>query len=247
MKISNLNVNKHNTHILKNLNVDFIEGKTHIIMGPNGSGKSTLTQAITGHPDIEITSGSIIYHDQEFINMSIEDRALDGLYLAPQYPPSIEGLSHAAFLKEALNVRLDKAGLEPVDDFQFLKKIDKAAKQFNFEHRQYAKTSLNSGFSGGEKKRNEMLQISILNPSFVILDEIDSGLDIEAMSMIAEFINYYQNQKNDSRTTLVITHYPQFAELLNPDFVHILKNGTIVKTGDLSLVKQIVDEGFGGF
>lgn len=246
MKITNLTANKFGTPILKNLNVDFEEGKTHLIMGPNGSGKSTLTQAITGHPDVEIENGSILYKNKNFVEMEIEERALEGLYLAPQYPPAIEGLSHAAFLKEAINVRLDKLGKEPVDDFQFLKKLDKAAKQFHFEHRNYSKTSLNNGFSGGEKKRNEMLQISLLTPDFVILDEIDSGLDIEAMSMIAEFIVYYQKQQAN-RTTLVITHYPQFAQLINADYVHILKNGSIVKTGDYSLVDTIIKEGFGGF
>ncbi len=246
MKITNLTANKLGTPILKNLTLDLEEGKTHIIMGPNGSGKSTLTQAITGHPDVEIESGSIIYNDKNFIDLEIEERSLLGLYLAPQYPPVIEGLSHAAFLKEATNVRLDYEGKEPVDDFQFLKKLDKSAKQFNFEHRNYAKTSLNNGFSGGEKKRNEMLQISLLNPNFVILDEIDSGLDIEAMSMIAEFIVHYQKQK-PNRTTLIITHYPQFAELLQADYIHILKNGSIVKTGDYSLVDTIVKDGFGGF
>ena len=170
-------------HVLKGINFNVDEGELVAIMGSSGSGKSTLTQAITGHPDLEIESGSIIYNDKNFIDLEIEERSLLGLYLAPQYPPVIEGLSHAAFLKEATNVRLDYEGKEPVDDFQFLKKLDKSARQFNFEHRNYAKTSLNNGFSGGEKKRNEMLQISLLNPNFVILDEIDSGLDIEAMSM----------------------------------------------------------------
>lgn len=246
MKITNLTANKFGTPILKDLNLDLEEGKIHIIMGPNGSGKSTLTQAISGHPDVEIQNGSIIYKNKNLLDMKIEERALDGLFLAPQYPPVIEGLSHAAFLKEAINVRLDHTGKEPVDDFQFLKTLDKAAKQFHFEHRNYAKTSLNNGFSGGEKKRNEMLQIKLLNPDFIILDEIDSGLDIEAMGMIAEFIVHYQKQ-NTNRTTLVITHYPKFAELLQADLIHILKDGSIVKTGDFSLVDTIIKDGFGGF
>lgn len=244
MKINNLNVSKQGTPILKNLSIDFEKGKIHIIMGSNGSGKSTLSNTIVGHPDCEINSGSITYNNTELINKEIHEIALEGIYLATQYPPVIEGLSHAALLKESLNVRKKHANEEPLDDFQFLKLLREKAVEYNFDPKNYPKNSLNSGFSGGEKKRNEILQISILNPDFIILDEIDSGLDIEAMKKIAEFITEYINPE---RTIIVITHYPTFAEIIKADYIHVIKNGSFVKTGDYSILKEIETNGFGDF
>lgn len=244
MKIENLTVNKSGNTILNNLNGEFEPGYTHIIMGSNGSGKSTLSYTIAGHPDCEVVSGKILYNQQNILEQEIEQRSLEGIYLAPQYPPVIEGLSHAAFLKESINVRKKYKDEEPLDDFQFLKILRETAKIFSFNEKNYPRQSLNQGFSGGEKKRNEILQISLLQPDFIILDEIDSGLDIEAMATIAKFINDY---KSPQRTIVVITHYPQFAELLNPDFVHIIKNGKIVAKGNKSLVSRVVENGFGEF
>lgn len=244
MKIQNLIVKKGKKTILENLEVQFDEGKLHVIMGPNGSGKSTLSYAIAGHPDCEIVSGSIFYREKNLLEQDIHERAKQGLYLAPQYPPVIEGLSHAMFLKECLNIRRIALEQEQLDDFEFLKILRTKAKEFNFDEKQYPRQSLNAGFSGGEKKRNEILQISLLEPDFVILDEIDSGLDIEAMKKIAYFINNY---KKTHRTIVVITHYPQFAQLLNTDKVHIVKAGKVVQTGNKDLVQTIVENGFGDF
>lgn len=242
MKIENLIVNKDGKTILNNMNAQFEEGLIHIIMGPNGSGKSTLSNTIAGNPDCDVVSGSITYNEANLLEQEVHERALHGIYLAPQYPPVIEGLSHAAFLKETMNVRRLAKGEEALDDFEFLKMLRNKAEEYSFERKQYPRQSLNQGFSGGEKKRNEILQISLLQPSFIILDEIDSGLDIEAMKTIAQFI---VNYKQPHTTIIAITHYPQFAQLLQADRVHVLKNGKISMTGDSSLIEKIEQNGFG--
>ncbi len=244
MKITNLNVSKSGKQILNNLNAEFEPGIIHAIMGPNGSGKTTLSYSIAGHPDCEINSGQISYNGTELLDMTVHERSIEGVYLAPQYPSVIEGLSHAAFLKEAINVRRNNKSLDPLDEFEFLKLLKERAKLFNFEPKEYIRHSLNSGYSGGEKKRNEILQISLLEPNFIILDELDSGLDIEAMKSIANFINEYMSS---NITIIAITHYPNFARLLNTSKVHILKSGQLVKTGDINLVSEIETSGFGGF
>lgn len=244
MKITNLNVSKSDTPILKNLNAHFEAGKIHIIMGVNGSGKSTLSNTIAGHPDCIVTSGEINLNNQEILPLEVHERAIAGIYLSPQYPPVIEGLSHAALLKESLNVRNSANNEDRVDDFQFLKLLRAKAEEYQFDPKLYPKQSLNSGFSGGEKKRNEILQISVLNPDFVILDEIDSGLDIEAMKRIAQFIKNYITPK---KTVIVITHYTQFAHLVQADMVHIMKNGSVVATGSKEILDQIDQNGFGVF
>lgn len=242
MKINNLTVKKSDKTILNNMTWDFEPGKIHIIMGPNGSGKTTLSYTIAGHSDCEVINGEIEYNQHLLLGMPTHERALNGVFLAPQYPSVIEGLSHAAFLKEAINARQDFHKLEPMDEFDIIKELKDKASTFGFS-KDYIKKSLNSGFSGGEKKRNEILQISLLKPSFVILDEIDSGLDIEAMAMIAKFINSYLK---DDVTILAITHYPNFAKSLNSNDVHIIKNGNFVAKGDRGLIDKIEQDGFGG-
>lgn len=244
MRIQNLTVAKSNKIILNNLNAYFEPGKIHAIMGPNGSGKTTLSYTIAGHPDCEVVSGDIIYKEQSVKELEVHERSLLGVHLCPQYPSVIDGLSHAAFLKEAINVRRNHENLEALDEFQFLKLLKQKAEQFQFNPKDYIRHSLNSGYSGGEKKRNEILQISLLNPKFIILDEIDSGLDIEAMKYIGNFINQYIQS---DVTILAITHYPEFARLLNAAEVHIIKQGKIVKTGSIDLVKSIEANGFGDF
>lgn len=243
MKIANLNVTKSGNQILNNLAADFKDGKKHVIMGPNGSGKSTLFYSIAGHPDCEISSGHIEYKNLNLVNLPIHERNLNGIYLSVQYPPQIEGLSHAAFLKEALNSKLKFLNKEPVDEFQFLKQIKALSKKYSFPST-YFKQSLNVGFSGGEKKRNEILQIELLDPDLLMLDEIDSGLDIEMMKTIQNFINEFST---DKKTSLIITHYPDFANMLEPDFVHILKGGKIVATGGKEIIKKVQSSGFGDF
>ena len=173
-----------------------------------------------------------------------QERSLNGIYLAPQYPVVIEGLSHAAVLKESINIKRKFLNLNEIDEFDFLKLLKQKAQEYKFDPKDYIRHSFNSGYSGGEKKRNEMLQISLLNPDFIILDEIDSGLDIEMMDFIAQKIKEHQNQ---NKTILLITHYPDFANLINPDFVHILKNGSILTTGDKYLLEKIHQNGFGDF
>jgi Fe-S cluster assembly ATP-binding protein len=244
MKINNLTVKKGGKDILKNLTGEFVKGQIHIIMGPNGSGKSTLSYSIAGHPDCEVISGTVDYEQQDILQKDVHERGIAGIYLAPQYPPAIPGLSHAALLKESINVRRQAKGDEPIDEFELLKLLRNKAQEYQFDSKTYPRQSFNEGFSGGEKKRNEILQISLLNPDFIILDEIDSGLDIEAMKRIASFI---KNYLDENKTIVVITHYPQFAELIEANQVHILKNGHIVHTGDKSLVSEISEHGFGRF
>lgn len=244
MKINQLNVSKGTTQILKELTAEFEPGKIHILMGPNGSGKSTLSNTIAGHPDCLVTNGEVIFNDTDILPLEVHQRAIEGIYLSPQYPPVIEGLSHAALLKEALNVRRASKNEDRIDDFEFLKILRAKAEEYNFDPKLYPKQSLNSGFSGGEKKRNEILQISLLEPDFIILDEIDSGLDIEAMKKIASFIKGYIRPH---RTILVITHYTQFAQLVNGDTVHIIKNGSVVYSGNPGVLEKIENNGFGDF
>ena len=244
MKITNLNVKKGDKHILKDFNVSFEENKIHILMGQNGCGKSTLVNTIAGHPDCEILSGQVIFNQDNLLNFEVHERALRGIYLSPQYPPVIEGLSHATLLKESLNAKLAFNKQEAVDSFQFLKTLRKSAENFSFDSKNYPKQSFNSGFSGGEKKRNEVLQIDLLQPKFVFMDEIDSGLDIEAMRTIAEFI---KNYKKSGHTLVVITHYPNFAELIEADYFHVMKEGKISQTGGKEILQQVIANGFKEF
>ncbi len=242
MKINNLNVQKGSKQIIKGLNLN-LEPGINILMGPNGCGKTTLSYTIAGHPDCNVLSGEVHYQEQNILEQDIQERSLNGIYLAPQYPSVIEGLSHAALMKEAINIRQLRNNQEELDEFDFLTLLKNKATQFNFNPKDYVRNSLNYGYSGGEKKRNEMLQISLLNPSFIILDEIDSGLDIEAMKYIANFINEYA--LNNNVTFLIITHYPNFAKLLNVSKVYVMKDGNISKTGNIDLVSTVETEGFG--
>ena len=242
MQIKNLNVQKGHKQILNDLNVDLDTG-INILMGPNGCGKTTLSYTIAGHPDCSVLSGEILYNNMDLLSQEIHERSLNGIYLAPQYPSVIQGLSHASFLKEAINVRKIKNNENELDEFDFLSLLKTQASNFNFNPKDYIRNSLNYGYSGGEKKRNEILQISLLNPNFIILDEIDSGLDIEAMKYIATFINEYA--KNNNATFLIITHYPNFAKLLNVSKVYIMKSGSIYKQGNIDLISNIENDGFG--
>lgn len=244
MKITNLNVKKGDKQILKDLTITLEENKIHILMGQNGCGKSTLVNTIAGHPDCNIISGEIIFKEENILDLEVHERALRGIYLSPQYPPVIEGLSHAALLKESLNSKLDFNKEEPVDGFQFLKTLRKSAEKFSFDSKNYPKQSFNSGFSGGEKKRNEVLQIDLLQPQFVFMDEIDSGLDIEAMKVIADFIKEY---KKTGHTLVIITHYPNFAELIEADYFHVMKNGKISQTGGKEILEKVIATGFKEF
>lgn len=242
MKITNLHVNKSGKKILKGVDIDITQG-IHVLMGPNGCGKTTLAYSITGHKDCQVTEGSINYKGQNILNDEVYKRAIDGIYLAPQYPPVIDGLSPASLLKEAINIRRENEGLDALDEFEFLKELRKESHNFGFDPKTYIRQSLNNGFSGGEKKRNEMLQIKLLNPNFIILDEIDSGLDIEAMHKFSEIIK----KMGETKTILLVTHYPIFAKLVNAQNVHIMKDGQIITSGNIQLTDEIETNGFSNF
>ena len=244
MIINNLTVQKNNTTILNDFNATFEDGKTHIIMGPNGCGKTTLSYSITKHFDTTIVSGKILFNGTNLVEEDTHNIFLNGVFLSPQYPTVINGLSHASFLKAAINAKLKFNNHPEMDEFEFLKLLRTTATKFQFDPKTYIRQSLNVGFSGGEKKRNEALQISLLKPKFIILDEIDSGLDLDAKQFITKFLNDYKKENPDT-TILCITHQPDFAEALNPNFVHLMKKGKIIKTSDSSLIAEISENGFG--
>lgn len=240
LTISKLKLSIKNKNIIEDLSLTVNSGTCHIIMGPNGNGKSTLLQYLSGNDTYIKEKGDIFYFKEDLTLVERHERALKGIFLSPQYPPSIPGLANATFLKEALNAKRKYRQEEPIDSFSFLKELKSKAKLFHFPDN-YTSSSFNDGLSGGEKKRNEMLQISILEPDLILLDEIDSGLDIEAIQEMAQFINSF---KKINRSFLIVTHYPEFAKLLNPDFVHILKSGKIIKTGGKELIDEIEEKGF---
>ncbi len=240
MDIKNLHAKIGEKSILKGLNLKLQKGKVHAIMGPNGAGKSTLSKAIVGHFDVEVTEGEIVYKDKNILNMTPEERALDGIFLSFQNPIEIPGVNNAYFLRTALNEKEKHEGKKETNAAQFLKLMRKKAEQLGMKPELISR-SLNDGFSGGEKKRNEILQMEILQPDVIILDEIDSGLDIDALRAVSEGIN---RMKNDERTFLVITHYSRILDYINPDFIHVLQDGQIVKTGGAELVKTLEAQGY---
>lgn len=240
LEIKNLHVNAGGKAILQGLDLSLQKGKIHAVMGPNGSGKSTLCRAITGHYDVEITQGEIWFDGKEITHLSPEERAQAGVFMSFQNPVEIPGVNNAYFLRTALNAQRKARGLEPVNAADFLRFMREEAGRLGIQT-EMLQRSLNEGFSGGEKKRNEILQMAVLKPSLVLLDEIDSGLDIDALKAVAEGIN---RLRDASRTFLVITHYKRVLELIHPDAVHVLGNGKIVHTGGWELVEALEDKGY---
>lgn len=240
MDIRNLHAKIGEKSILKGLNLELQKGKVHAIMGPNGAGKSTLSKAIVGHFDVEVTEGEIIYKDKNVLDMTPEERALEGIFLSFQNPIEIPGVNNAYFLRTALNEKEKHEGKKETNAAQFLKLMRDKAQQLGMKPELISR-SLNDGFSGGEKKRNEILQMEILEPDVIILDEIDSGLDIDALKAVSEGIN---RMKNGERTFLVITHYSRILDYIDPDFIHVLQDGQIVKTGGAELVKTLEAQGY---
>lgn len=240
MQIKDLKANIGNKEILKGLNLELEKGKVHAIMGPNGAGKSTLSKAITGHYDVNVTAGEVLYKEENILEMEPEERALRGIFLSFQNPVEVPGVNNAYFLRTALNAKREFEGKEPLNAVEFLKLlrgyIEDLGMSPDMIHR-----SLNVGFSGGEKKRNEILQMRVLEPELIILDEIDSGLDIDALKAVSEQIN---KMNDGSRTFLVITHYSRLLDYINPDYIHVLQDGQIVKTGGVELVEILEDEGY---
>ena len=240
LSIKNLSVSLGDKVILDKFTLDINEGETHAIMGPNGSGKSTLANVLAGKEDYEILSGDIFFRGKNLFDFNIEERSQMGLFLAFQYPIEIPGVTVTPFLKAALNARLKNEGKKEIDPLTFAKELKEKAKNFGIENEMLSR-SINEGFSGGEKKRYEILQMSILKPYLSILDETDSGLDVDALKVVTEGV---KNLKNSTSSFLIITHYLRLLDYLTPDYVHVISNGRIVKTGDKSLAKHIDISGY---
>ncbi len=241
MTIKNLTVNIGEKEILKELDLNIEKGTVHAIMGLNGSGKSTLSKAIVGHYDVDIMDGEIIFNGKNIIDMPAEERALEGIFLSFQNPIEVPGVNNAYFLRTALNAKREHEGKKALNAAEFLKLMRRQVEQLDMKT-EMIQRSLNEGFSGGEKKRNEILQMEILEPDLIILDEIDSGLDIDALKVVAEGIN---RMKNGERSFIVITHYNRILDYIDPDYVHVLQDGKIVKTGGAELAKELESEGYG--
>lgn len=240
LKIKNLNVKIEENEILKDFNLDINKGEVHVLMGVNGAGKSTLAKALTNHYEVEILNGEIEFKEKNLLEMDASQRANEGMFLSFQNPVEIPGVNNMYFLRTALNAKREYQGLEELDSVTFLKELKAITSQFAIDQK-ILKRDLNDGFSGGEKKRNELLQLLVLKPDFIILDEIDSGLDIDAIKVVADGI---KSMLNGNRSVLMITHYERLLELIKPDFVHVLKNGKIVKSGDYSLALEIQEKGY---
>ena len=238
--IKDLYVDVGNTSIVNGLNLEIKSGETHAIMGPNGSGKSTLAKTIAGHPDYKIRSGVITYMDQNLNDLSIEERSNLGIFLGFQYPIEIPGLSNTAFLKAAINAKRKYNDLDELSASDFLIELKEKSRMVDIEQ-SFLSRGVNEGFSGGEKKRNEILQMLMLEPVLSILDETDSGLDIDSMKVVASGVNVFR--KHDT-ASLIITHYERLLNYITPDYVHVFHNGAIIKTGDIQLAKDLEERGY---
>ncbi len=240
LKINNLKVAVENQEILKGINLEVHPGEVHAIMGPNGSGKSTLAHVLAGKEDYEITDGSIAFNGKDLLEMEIDERAVAGIFLAFQYPVEIPGVSNANFLKSMVNSVRKARGLEEFNAMQMLKFLREKVKMVEMDD-QLLKRSLNEGFSGGEKKRNEMLQMAASEPKLAILDETDSGLDIDALKIVANAVNQLRSKE---RSFIIVTHYQRLLNYIVPDYVHVLYDGRIVKSGDKNLAVELEKKGY---
>lgn len=242
LQVKNLyaGVAENKKEIIKGLNLDIAAGEVHVIMGPNGAGKSTLSYVLTGKPDYEVTAGEIWFNNRNLLELTPCERAGEGMFLSMQHPVSIPGVTTNNFLKHALNAQRKYKGLPELDAAGFLKLIRAAAQEFNVSS-EMLKREINVGFSGGEKKRLEILQMSILQPKLAILDETDSGLDIDALRMVADGVNKWHNENN---SLLIITHHLDLLNLIRPDFVHIYTDGHIVHSGGYELAEELEVNGY---
>lgn len=238
--IKNLKANVEGKEILKGINLEVKAGEIHAIMGPNGSGKSTLANVLTGNENYEVTDGEVLFDGKSLLDMDPETRAREGMFLAFQYPIEIPGVSNATFLKTALNEIRKYKGLEEITPKEFLSLIKEKAKLLDMDDAMISRY-VNVGFSGGEKKRNEILQMLMLEPKFVLLDETDSGLDIDALKIVANGVNIY---KNPNTAFLVVTHYQRLLNYIVPDFVHVLYKGRIIKSGTKELALELEEKGY---
>ena len=240
LKVENLKASIEGKSILNGVNLTVNAGEVHAIMGPNGSGKSTLASVLAGRDSFEVTEGSITFLDQDLLEMAPEERAREGLFLAFQYPVEIPGVTTTNFLKTAVNQIREHRGQEALDAVTFLKLIKEKMKLVKIDDSLLSR-SLNDGFSGGEKKRNEVFQMAVLEPRLAILDETDSGLDIDALKIVANGVNTLRSKDN---ATIVVTHYQRLLEYIVPDYVHVLYNGRIVKSGDKELAIKLEENGY---
>ena len=243
LSVKDLSVAIESKTILNNLSLDINEGEVHAIMGPNGSGKSTFSNVLAGKEEYEILQGEIEFNGNNLFDLNIEERSIEGLFLAFQYPVEVPGVTITPFLQAAINSRLKAQGEEEVDALKFAKNLRESANQLGFST-EMLKRSVNEGFSGGEKKRFEILQMSILNPKLSILDETDSGLDVDAFKVVTKGIN---NLKNGKSSFLIITHYERLLNHIVPDYVHVMVDGKIIKSGDKSIAEYIEQNGYYNF
>lgn len=240
LEVNNLHASVGGTEILKGLDLVVGPGEIHAIMGPNGSGKSTLAQVLAGRDDYEVTGGSILFAGVDLIDMTPEERACAGLFLAFQYPIEIPGVNNTYLLKAALNAQRKSRNEPEVDAFEFMRLIKDKMKVMQIAE-EFLHRSVNEGFSGGEKKRNEVLQMLMLEPKLAVLDETDSGLDVDALKVVAAGVN---TLRNENRSMILVTHYERLLELVVPDFVHVLAGGRIVKSGDQTLARELDARGY---
>lgn len=240
IKIDNLHASINGKEILKGLNLEVKAGEVHAIMGPNGAGKSTLASVLAGREEYEITEGEVIFDGKDLLELSTEDRAREGLFLAFQYPVEIPGVSNVNFLRTALNEKREYLGQDPISAKDFMQMVRDKSKIVELDSK-LANRSVNEGFSGGEKKRNEIFQMAMLEPKLAILDETDSGLDIDALRIVATGVTKLKSEEN---ATIVITHYQRLLDYIVPDYVHVLYNGKIVKTGPKELALELEEKGY---
>ncbi|CAM3702567.1 Fe-S cluster assembly ATPase SufC [Rahnella bruchi] len=241
LSIKNLKVRVEEKEILKGLDLEIKPGEVHAIMGPNGSGKSTLSATLAGREDYEVTDGSVMFNGKDLLELAPEDRAGEGVFMAFQYPVEIPGVTNHFFLQTAVNAVRKYRGQEPMDRFDFADFIEEKIEMLKMPADLLTR-SVNVGFSGGEKKRNDILQMAALEPSLCILDETDSGLDIDALKIVSNGVNALRDGK---RSFVIVTHYQRILDYIKPDYVHVLYQGRIVKSGDFTLVKQLEEQGYG--
>tara|TARA_B110001454_G_scaffold13370_3_gene12131 strand:+ start:1778 stop:2527 length:750 start_codon:yes stop_codon:yes gene_type:complete len=240
LEIKNLHAKVGTTNILNGLSLTIKKGEVHAIMGPNGSGKSTLARIIAGDDSYDVTDGEIHYKNKNLMELSPEERSREGIFLGFQYPVEIPGLNNSQFLKAALNAKRKYLGIEEIDAFEFLKMARETIKRLEIDP-SFLNRGVNEGFSGGERKRNEILQMTMLEPNIAILDETDSGLDIDALKVVAKGVNEFRNQNN---AVILVTHYQRLLEYIKPDKVHVLSEGRIIRSGDESLAKELERTGY---